>query len=231
MCAPHGLSRPSEARPRERARPDSPMMTADAPELAPRGSDHRRRWWWQDDDHRRCDHCRRRPTRRFPGRLDAFSRSAKHCSSRRYREEPASARYAVDRLKRRMEDGLARLADRIDRLYASPSPYGDKGTTAPTTKEDLQRFEKFVRTVFQDVPGEARPGLQRFEVPDDLGGQDPGVEEQGPWLLRLAVVLHGPQARPVRPSPRPTARAESASRHPIGTAPGRPAPPSTRRST
>lgn len=66
---------------------------------------------------------------------------------------------AIERLERRMEDGLARLADRIDRLYGS-APAGPAPTT---TSEDLERFKRFITE-----RGAAGPTTSTTEAGDEF---------------------------------------------------------------
>jgi uncharacterized membrane-anchored protein YhcB (DUF1043 family) len=85
---------------------------------------------------------------------------------------------AIERVERRLEDGLARLADRIDRLYSNPSRFTD--LPPPSSEEHLERLGKSIRVSLEDLARERPDILQRFEVPDDLGEEEPGGGTAGP---------------------------------------------------
>jgi hypothetical protein len=84
---------------------------------------------------------------------------------------------AIDRLERRMEDGLARLADRIDRLYSNPSRFPDAPPPPSDHMEDLRRT---IRVSLEDLAREQPELLPPFQVPDHLGDDEPGGKQQDP---------------------------------------------------
>lgn len=105
---------------------------------------------------------------------------------------------AIDRLERRMEDGLARLAERVDRLYGSAT-----ARPAPTTtSEDLERFKRFIGV--RAAPSEEGERFER-SIAEKTAGPTTSTPEAGDdFMQRIRdLVIHAGEIPP-DPGPRST---------------------------